>query len=214
MRKILIIAGVLAAVMLASCMMSFDSDASYSVTFGSDSIGAEKIVFDSNGGSGGYAQYVLNGNDVLFPSEYKGDGTSDILYPKIGRDGYVLIGWSEYRGASEPIYYPGQTYTVVTDRTFYAVWKDLTYDCVERVSGSSLDYETEAQSILVLTGSSAVLDTSEGYGSIEIMMSALNRTNLEDTLSVSFDCSVRTAGLDSHTGSISADWLTAPYNSG
>lgn len=214
MRKILIIAGALVAVMLASCMMSFDSDASYSVTFGSDSVGAEKIVFDSNGGSGGYAQYVLNGNDILFPSEYKGDGTSDILYSKIGRDGYVLIGWSEDRGASEPIYYPGQTYTVVTDRTFYAVWKDLTYDCVERVSGSSLNYETEAQSILVLTGTSAVLDTSEGYGSIEIMMSALNRTNLEYTLSVSFDGSVRTSVLDSRTGSISADWLTATFNSG
>ena len=66
-----------AAVFLAIGMLSDESDASYASTFGSDSVGAERIVFDSNGGSGGYAQYVLNGNSVYFPTEYKASGVSN-----------------------------------------------------------------------------------------------------------------------------------------
>ena len=127
-----------AAVFLAIGMMSDDSSASYSSTFGSDSVGAERIVFDSNGGSGGYAQYVLNGNSVYFPTEYKAPGTSNSTYSQVTRNGYVLMGWSESSSASSPTYSPGQSYTVTTDRTFYAVWKDLTYDCIDRFGGCTM----------------------------------------------------------------------------
>lgn len=215
MRRFLTItAGALTVLFLVSCMISADSDASYSVTFGSDSVGAERIVFDSNGGSGGYAQYVLNGNDILFPSEYKGDGISDLSYPKIERNGYVLTGWSEDRVASDLTYHPGQSYTVVGDRTFYAVWKDLTYDCVGKVSGNTNDHETEAQHILVLMGSSVDLDTSKDYGSIEIMLSASDRTYLKYTLTVTSNGIARSSELDSRTGIVSADWLTATFDAG
>ena len=105
MKKLFIITtAVIAAatVLLALGMFSDDSSASYSSTFGSDSVGAERIVFDSNGGSGGYAQYVLNGNSVYFPTEYKAPGTSNNTYSQIARSGYVLMGWSESSSASTP----------------------------------------------------------------------------------------------------------------
>ena len=74
MKRILTLAAAALAVsvvFLAFGLLSDDSDASTASTFGSDSVGAERIVFDSNGGSGGYVQYVLNGNSVYFPTEYK-----------------------------------------------------------------------------------------------------------------------------------------------
>ena len=121
MKKLFIITtAVIAAatVLLALGMFSDDSSASYSSTFGSDSVGAERIVFDSNGGSGGYVQYVLNGNSVYFPTEYKAPGTSNITYQQIAKDGSILTGWSEDRDAVSPTYLPGQPYTVTVPKTF------------------------------------------------------------------------------------------------
>ena len=130
MKKLFIITtAVIAAatVFLALGMLSDDSSASYSSTFGSDSVGAERIVFDSNGGSGGYAQYVLNGNSVYFPTEYKASGISNNTYQQVTRNGYVLLGWSESPSASSPTYHPGQSYTVTVPKTFYAVWGSTAY---------------------------------------------------------------------------------------
>ena len=110
--KITITLAVLALSVLFAFCIADGSDASYASTFGSDSVGAERIVFDSNGGSGGYAQYVLNGNSIYFPTEYKAPGLSNTAYSQISRNGYVLTGWSEDRNVPSPAYQPGQSYTV------------------------------------------------------------------------------------------------------
>ena len=129
MRGAILSVGLLAvlSVMFGFAVLSEDSDASYASTFGSDSVGADRIVFDANGGSGGYAQYVINGNSVYFPTEYKAPGTSNGTYQQISRNGYVLMGWSEISGASSPTYHPGQSYTVTGNKTFYAVWESTAY---------------------------------------------------------------------------------------
>ena len=148
MRGAILSVGLLAvlSVMFGLAVLSEDSDASYASTFGSDSVGADRIVFDANGGSGGYAQYVINGNSVYFPTEYKASGTSNSTYQQISRNGYVLMGWSENSGASSPSYHPGQAYTVTGNKTFYAVWKSTAYDfsyadgpfSTKNVSGNSV----------------------------------------------------------------------------
>ena len=193
-----------AAVFLAIGMMSDDSSASYSSTFGSDSVGAERIVFDSNGGSGGYAQYVLNGNSVYFPTEYKAPGTSNSTYSQVTRNGYVLMGWSESSSASSPTYSPGQSYTVTTDRTFYAVWKDLTYDCIDRFGGSSDSIDSEAQHVIVQTGSGPGLTVDNETGAYILMREVIDRGSIRYILTVN---GVSSTATQTNT-SISADWLT------
>ena len=89
-KCILILATILLAI---SCIaLSEDSDASYSITYGSDQVGAERMVFDSNGGSGGFAQYVLNGNQIAMPTEYKASGASNSSYQGFskGEDAFRL----------------------------------------------------------------------------------------------------------------------------
>jgi hypothetical protein len=187
MKKLFIITtAVIAAatVLLALGMFSDDSSASYSSTFGSDSVGAERIVFDSNGGSGGYAQYVLNGNSVYFPTEYKAPGTSNGTYSQISRNGYVLTGWSESSSASSPTYFPGQSYTVTVPKTFYAVWKDLTYDCIDRFGGNSDSHDSEAQHVTVLVGSSPGLTIDDETGAYILMRASLDRATYRYTLTV------------------------------
>ena len=208
-----------AAVFLASGMLSDESDASYASTFGSDSVGAERIVFDSNGGSGGYAQYVLNGNSVYFPTEYKASGVSNNTYSQISRSGYVLMGWSENSGASSPAYYPGQSYTVTTDRTFYAVWKSLTYDCYGQIGGSTDTVNVNAQRSIVPVNGSVSLDTSsDDYQVLELIRAChLERGGYSSlfTLTVNHDGRTYTSELRYvRSGTVSADWLTMEMSNG
>ena len=193
-----------ATVFLAVGMLSDDSEASYASTFGSDSVGAERIVFDSNGGSGGYAQYVLNGNSVYFPTEYKASGVSNNTYSQISRTGYVLMGWSESSNATSPSYSPGQSYTVTNDRTFYAVWKDLTYDCIDRFGGSGNDHDSEAQHVIVQSGSSPDLTIDDETGAYILMRASIDRGSIRYILTVN---GVSSTATQTNT-SISADWLT------
>ena len=168
MKKLFIITtAVIAAatVLLALGMFSDDSSASYSSTFGSDSVGAERIVFDSNGGSGGYAQYVLNGNSVYFPTEYKAPGTSNNTYSQISRNGYVLTGWSESSSASSPTYFPGQSYTVTVPKTFYAVWTPVAYTVTYHANGG--------------TGSPPAAETHAAGESVTIRNAALQKTDYQ-----------------------------------
>ncbi|MBE6518269.1 MAG: hypothetical protein E7Z70_01825 [Thermoplasmata archaeon] len=207
MKKAIILA-ILAATMLSVCLIPGESDASYSITYGSDSVGAEKIVFDSNGGSGGYAQYVLNGNQTFFPTEYKESGLSNSTYSQILKDGYVLLGWSESRTSSIPQYYPGQSNTVTSDRTFYAVWQDLTYDCIERFGGSSDDLDCEAQHILTTRNGSVTLTVNDETGSYALMRSAIERGTMRYILTVTHDGQSVSSTANDRNTTISADWVT------
>lgn len=208
------IATLTAAVLAVSCVflavgaLSDGSEASYASTFGSDSVGAERIVFDSNGGSGGYVQYVLNGNPVYFPTEYKAPGTANSTYTQIHRDGFVLTGWSEDRNASSPSYHPGQSYTVTADRTFYAVWKDLTYDCIERFGGSSDSHHSEAQHVTVQVGESPGLSVTDETGAYVLMRAALDRGSERYILTVNGNGSSISSSVEDTGTAISADWLT------
>ena len=211
MNKILTLtAAVLAVscVFLAFGMLSDDSDASTASTFGSDSVGAERIVFDSNGGSGGYVQYVLNGNSVYFPTEYKAPGTSNSTYSQIHRDGYVLMGWSENSGATTPSYYPGQSYTVTVPKTFYAVWKDLTYDCIGRFGGSGSDMDSEAQHVTVQVGDNPGLSVTDEMGAYILMRESVSRSTLRYVLTVTGNGTAVSSTASGTNTSVSADWLT------
>lgn len=190
-------------------ILSEDADASYASTFGSDSVGADRIVFDSNGGSGGYVQYVLNGNSVYFPTEYKASGTSNTTYSQIAKSGYVLMGWSENSGSSAPSYYPGQSYTVTTDRTmFSAVWKDLTYDCIDRFGGNSDTHDSEAQHVTVQVGSGPGLTIDDETGAYILMRAVLDRGTYRYTLTVNGNGTALSSTTENTNTSISADWLT------
>ena len=211
MKRILTLAAAVLAVsvvFLAFGLLSDDSDASTASTFGSDSVGAERIVFDSNGGSGGYVQYVLNGNSVYFPTEYKAPGTSNTTYSQISKSGYVLMGWSENSGASAPSFYPGQSYTVTVPKTFYAVWKDLTYDCIDRFGGNSDSHDSEAQHVTVQVGSSPGLTIDDETGAYILMRAVLDRGTYRYTLTVNGNGNTLSSTTENTNTSISADWLT------
>ena len=212
MRKIIAIVALLC---LASVFIALpgESDASYSITYGSDSVGAEKIVFDSNGGSGGYAQYVLNGNRINFPTEYKVSGASNSAYSQISRDGYVLLGWSESKTATTPQFHPGQSYTVTSDRTFYAVWGDLTYDCIQKFGGGSDDLDCEAQHVVTTKNGSNGLIVDDETGAYLLMKASLDRGTYRYVLTVTHDGQPVSSVANSTNTSISADWLTLSISS-
>lgn len=199
---------ILAIALCPLTLIADEYDASYSMTYGSDSVGAEKIIFDSNGGSGGYAQYVLNGNTILFPTEYKKPGPSNTSYSAIHKTDYVLLGWSESRTATIPQYYPGQSYTVTSDRTFYAVWGDLTYDCIEVFGGQEGVRYTEAQHSVAHIGSDPGLIIGNDTGAYVLMVAATERTGFRYTLTVEHNGIAVTSETTSRNVSISADWLT------
>lgn len=192
------------AVSFVFCILSSESDDSSAGGYGSDEVGAHKIVFDSNGGTGGYTQYVLNGNSIYLPTEYKASGTSnDGFYTQISKSGYVLTGWK----AGNATYYPGQEYTVTGNVTFTAQWQDLTYDCIGKVNGKSGDLDAEAQHLTVHTGVSPGLTVDDNTGSYLLMREVINRT-LKYTLTVTGNGSPISSTATSTNVSISADWLT------
>lgn len=203
----------LLATLSAFILVSDDADASVSVTYGSDSVGAERIVFDANGGSGGYAQYVLNGNQTVFPTEHKAPGDTYNHYTKISRDGYVLMGWSESRTATSPTFHPGQAYTVIGDRTFYAVWKDLTYDCIGRFGGIDDDIECEAQHAIVTKGGNPGLAINDDVGAYALMKASVSRGSLKYILTVSGNGNDISSQASRTNTIISADWLTVSISS-
>ena len=103
------------SVVIAFGSVSDDSDAQ---TYGSDEVGAHKVTFDTNGGSGGYTQYVLNGQEIYLPTERAPTGTSADYYSQILKVGHILSGWK----LNDETYEPGSAYQVTTDCTFVAVW--------------------------------------------------------------------------------------------
>ena len=204
----ILIAAVLLVLIGVSFVMTSDSDASVTRTYGSDDVGADRIVFDANGGTGGFAQYVLNGNPVHFPTEYKADSQYPNEYTRIHKDGHVLLGWSESRTAVSPSYYPGKEYAVLSDRTFYAVWGDLTYDSMERFGGMSDDDICEAQHTVVTKGSVPGLVIDDGTGAYALMRASIDRGTVKYVLSVEHDGSMISSETTVTGTAISADWIT------
>lgn len=78
MRGAILSVGLLAvlSVMFGLAVLSEDSDASYASTFGSDSVGADRIVFDANGG------YVAVKND--------GSVVCYFVYDRVGFMDYLM----------------------------------------------------------------------------------------------------------------------------
>ena len=119
--KAFVLIAAISALFLGLVIVSDESDAT---SFGSSTVGAETVVFDANAGSGGYTQYVLNGNSVYFPTEYKAGGTSNLSYQQISRGGYVLTGWRDTESGT--VYVPGSLSPVITnDRSYQAVWTGM-----------------------------------------------------------------------------------------
>ncbi|MBQ7541293.1 MAG: InlB B-repeat-containing protein [Clostridia bacterium] len=84
---------------------------SYTFTLGEAAPTTCVVTFDGNGGT---------------PSESRigpvPEGTS-ITWPAASRSGYMFLGWSTSSAAVSPSYYAGNSYTVNSDMTLYAVWK-------------------------------------------------------------------------------------------
>ena len=119
---------IVAALCLAVPLFVSDAEGgSGTVPYGSADVGACLISFDDNGGSGGYSQYVLNGNTFLFPTEYKAPGLSNFSYMGLGKEGYALTGWSLIRNGNAS-YYPGQIGTALGNQKYYAVWERTVCD--------------------------------------------------------------------------------------
>ena len=190
-RKIMI-AVLTLAVIFAVCAVSDDSDAAAPTTeYGSPDVGAKRLVFDANGGDGGFIQYVLKENVITFPSEYEGKDHYN-QYTKISKDRYVLMGWSESSTATTPTYYPGQSFTVKGDRTFYAVWESVEY---HRIYG-----DTEAEHIIVAKGTN--VDLPGAYSILAPQMAPVY------TLTVEYNGNERYSETKSPNTTMSADWVT------
>lgn len=178
--------------------VAVDNDAAGEVPYGSDSVGADKITFNANGGSGGFAQYVMNGNTITFPSEYEADDPYN-QYTKISKSGYVLKGWSESRTATTPTYYPGQSYPVYSDKIFYAIWESTGYN-------NGVVSDVAVQKVIAKGSTPSITMDSD----LEKMFKefSTNRTSIRYTLTVTHDGSEQYSQAFKRSTTVSADWLT------
>ena len=169
------------------------SDASSDTVYGTSEGGAKLIAFDPGAdATDGYRQYVLNGNTIRIPTEHT-----------ITKSGYALMRWSD----GSTTVYPGDTHTVTTNRTFYAVWQDLTYDCIGRFGGISNDRDEEAQHRIITKGADPNLEFDED-GVYLLMLNAVSRGSVKYTLTVTGNGSPISSYVEDTSASISADWLT------
>lgn len=89
-----------------------DSDLEFKATWGWETY---TITFDANGGSNGYSKKYAYTNNYALPDE-----------SLVTRSGYKLLGWSESPDATEATYACGKMMTATEDKTYYAVWEDMT----------------------------------------------------------------------------------------
>lgn len=61
-------------------------------------------------------------------------GNATVTFPSAVRAGYTLLGWSASSNATSPTYVAGQTISISSNNTFYAVWKKSNAPAVERVT--------------------------------------------------------------------------------
>lgn len=91
------------------------------------------LTYNANGGSG-------------VPSSQTGSASYTVTSTKPTRNGYTFLGWSKSGNASYASYTAGDTITLTSDTTLYAVWqKNVTYySC--RYCGHSFTSESECNS--------------------------------------------------------------------
>lgn len=202
--KTLILIMILGMLLIPSCICDV-SEATPTVTYGSDSVGGRLITFDPNGGNGGYNQYVISENKVYFPTEY-GDNDNRQAY----RNGYVLMGWT---GEDGKTYYPGLSYEPTSSR-YNALWDDIRYECCSRIQGSSNVRMADAQHIVVSQNGSIPLDTSNDYGATIVIKNCASQPLLRYTLTVTYNGHTTTSTYESINGTVSSDWLTMTLKGG
>lgn len=83
-----------------------------------------ELRFDANGGSDA-------------PSAQSGNTTYTIPSTKPTRKGYIFLGWSKSSTFTTPSYQSGDSITIFSDTTLYAVWKAETYKLTYNANGGS-----------------------------------------------------------------------------
>lgn len=76
------------------------------------------LSFDTNGGTGTVETQSCH------PSTTNGNCSVTIPNVVLTRDDYTFLGWSEDDSVTEATNYPGQTVSISSDKTFYAIWKE------------------------------------------------------------------------------------------
>lgn len=122
------------------------------------------------------------------------------------KSGYILMGWSESSSGSVQLY-PGQSLTITSNKTLYAVWQDLTYVGLSEIGGSSKSDEFEADVVQTTIGGSPTLKFSDN-GPYIIMRELTSRGSFQYGLSVTHDGKTLSSVTTDLNTSISADWAT------
>ena len=140
------------AVLAASLAAVSTAESDAAGPYGDDGLGAREIIFDANGGSGGYTQRALAGATLYFPTE---KGSSDTTYyEQIARAGYALAGWHA-EGDPAHVYAPGSQVPGAPASKYIAEWEEITYDG----NKSNPHY-------LAAAGTQAVYRSSESNGTL------------------------------------------------
>lgn len=160
------------------------------------------VTLNGNGGTssdGSSKSYsVISGQGFVLPSN------------TFAKSGYILIGWSSTStGAVQ--WHPGQEMTVSSNKTVYAVWQDLTYTGVSKLSGKDRDITYEAEVIQIMIGGSVDLDPSSiaSYVYVKEVFSK----SVKYGLSVTYCGDAKSSETTDTNTSVSADWLTLNISS-
>ena len=181
---------VLIACLAAVSVVCDDSDASDTTTY--------VVTLKANGGtasagSNEKSYSIISGQPFTAPSN---------TYTK---SGYILMGWSESSSGSVKLY-PGQSMTISSNKTLYAVWQDLTYDGLTKFNGSSDSDMTEADIVQTTVGGSPNLNFADDGP--YVWMKNISSTSFKYGLSVTHDGKTLSSVATSKNTSISADWTT------
>lgn len=183
---VLVLIACLAAVSVV-CDDSDASDTTYVVTLKANGGTA-------SAGSNEKSYSIISGQPFTAPSN---------TYTK---SGYILMGWSESSSGSVKLY-PGQSMTITSNKTLYAVWQDLTYVGLSEIGGSSKSDEFEADVVQTTVGGSPTLKFSDD-GPYIIMREMTSRGSFQYGLSVTHNGTVLSSVTTDLNTSISADWAT------
>ena len=160
------------------------------------------VTLNGNGGTssdGSSKSYsVISGQGFVLPSN------------TFAKSGYILIGWSSTStGAVQ--WHPGQEMTISSNNTVYAVWQDLTYTGVSKLSGKDRDITYEAEVIQTTIGGSVDLDPSSiaSYVYVKEVFSK----SVKYGLSVTYCGNAKSSETTDTNTSVSADWLTLNISS-
>ena len=183
---VLVLIACLAAVSVV-CDDSDASDTTYVVTLKANGGTA-------SAGSNEKSYSIISGQPFTAPSN---------TYTK---SGYILMGWSESSSGSVKLY-PGQSMTITSNKTLYAVWQDLTYSNVPYATGTINESFAEAEVVQTTMGGNVTLDGFDEIDSLRKTSKDAYAT-IELELSVTYMGKMLSSKSDDTNTTISADWLT------